>query len=128
VISFKIYLQTELNSFNSHLASNEKAWQTTRDTRGIASIPFPSDDMVWGTAGTRYATSWPHIDDHGMGTLIRNVVGRKYWALARPQPDVEVNGAGDEGSINAYPVEWQRFTSGEYWDYEGVVLEPGDLL
>jgi hypothetical protein len=70
-----------------YLATNEKAWQETRDVPAITSINFPNDDMVWGTASTRNATTWGHIDDLGMASVIRIMTGRKYWVIMYPKRD-----------------------------------------
>lgn len=94
---------------------------------------FLTDDMLWGTAATRNATSWLHIDDYGLGTAIKLMAGKQYWVLARPKKDrcpaEHRNAYGDLSSRNAFPPGWDASQPGDkYWDYEGVVLEPGDML
>jgi hypothetical protein len=90
---------------------------------------FPNDDMVWGTAATQNATSWPHIDDHGMGTIVKVMAGRKYWVIMRPKDVSNSSSNGDMHSIRAFGQGWE--TSGSchtIWDHEGVLLEAGDML
>jgi hypothetical protein len=94
---------------------------------------FPTDAMLWGTAATKYATSWPHVDDYGLGTIIKNMSGTKYWVVARPKREEFSNQhrnlPGDLSSRHAFPDTWNTsFAGEEMWDYEGVVLEPGDTL
>ena len=93
-------------------------------------IPFPSDDMLWGTAATQDATTWSHIDDHGMATIVKIMTGRKYWVVMCPkQSACRPGSAGDMGSINAFPDTWDPAGAcGDLWDHEGVLLEAGDTL
>lgn len=109
------------------MASNEQAWQDTRDLRSIANMSFPSDSMVWATAATRNATTWDHIDDHGMATIVKVMTGRKYWITMRPK--MGSSNAVDMGSINAFIDGWDPAnpTVGAF-DHEGILLEAGDIL
>jgi hypothetical protein len=117
----------------SHLASNEQAWQATRDLPAMLAMNFPSDDMQWGTAATSNATSYLHLDDYGLATVVKNMAGRKYWVVARPKnnedPDRPRYAQGDLASRLAFAAHWDSSKPGDkYWDFEGVVLEPGDTL
>jgi hypothetical protein len=99
----------------------------------MTTMTFPSDDMQWGTAATKNATSWLHLDDYGLGTVIQNMAGKKYWVVARPKdnqyPALNRNAYGDLSSWNAFAPGWDTSQPGDkYWDFEGVVLEPGDIL
>jgi hypothetical protein len=96
----------------------------------ITDVAFPSDAVLWGTAAPAHATSWPHIDDHGMATVVRVMAGLKYWVVARPKGNRDPKStAGDMRTGNAFTEKWQPSSAGdEYWDMEGVLLEAGDVL
>lgn len=113
-----------------HFASNEQAWWEMRDVEGLVpDAKFPSDDTLWATAATQNATTWNHIDDHGMGTIIQVMAGYKYWVILRPKHD-QGSALVDMGSINAFNDEsWMADDVGNaFWEYEGVLLGPGDTL
>lgn len=116
---------------SSHFASSEEAWQPARDVKGInSSLPFPSDSMVWGTASTQDSTTWLHIDDHGLGTVVTVIAGMKYWVLAVPkEKSSKGKGNGDVGTIDTFGDGWAMGSACETkWDYEGILLCPGDTL
>jgi hypothetical protein len=96
----------------------------------ITNVTFPSDAMLWGTAATAHATSWAHIDDHGMATIVRVMAGHKYWVIARPRRNRDPDStAGDMRTANAFVEKWQPSSAGdENWELEGVLLEAGDTL
>jgi hypothetical protein len=113
-----------------HLASNEQAWQETRDVEGLVpDAKFPSDDTLWATAATENATTWSHIDDHGMGTIIQVMAGYKYWVILHPKRN-QGSAVVDMGSINAFNDKvWSTDNICDaFWEYEGVLLGPGDTL
>ena len=56
--------------------------QRTRGRRGLIPLQLLSDELVWGKAGMKHATTWQHVDDEGFGTVLTNMVGCKYWVLA----------------------------------------------
>jgi hypothetical protein len=92
-------------------------------------IDFPANSVLWGTAATRNATSWPHLDDHGMATIVKVMTGQKYWVVVRPKASQKSGGDGDLFSSNAFPDDWEPDQASEtLWDHEGVVLQSGDLL
>jgi hypothetical protein len=125
-----IYNTSYINILLSALASNEEAWQETRDVHGIMPHVFPSDDVVWATAATRDSTTWMHIDDHGLATVVTVKAGLKYWVLAVPKKGrYNTNPNGDPGSIRAFGKGWSPSGACEMlWDHEGVLLGPGDIL
>ena len=98
----------------------------------MMNINFPSDDMVWATAATKNATTWGHIDDHGMDTIAKVMAGKKYWVTMRPkrkQDESQGGSNGDMGSIKAFIDGWEPWGAGELlWDHEAVLLQAGDLL
>lgn len=113
-----------------HLASNEQAWQETRDLMSMMKVSFPSDDMLWGTAATQDTTTWAHIDDHGLATIVQIKTGLKYWVVMCPKRNAGPPGSdGDMGSINGFANTWEPWSSSSnLWDHEGVLLEAGDTL
>jgi hypothetical protein len=130
-----------LTYFPSDLASNEIAWHETRDSDGLQHQPFPGDSMIWGTASTRDATSWTHIDDHGMVTVVTVVAGLKYWVLAVPKRASDKSKSkkntskkmkdlnGDMGTIKAFGKGWSPSTACDsLWDHEAILLGPSDTL
>jgi hypothetical protein len=121
------------DDFTSHLASNEQAWQATHDLLAMMQVGFPVDEMLWGTAATKNVTSWLHIDDYGLGKIVMNIARKKYYIIGRPKHDqIEdqyCNAHGDLSSRNAFPSGWDASLPGVgFWDFEGVLLEPGDTL
>jgi len=121
----------ELHS--SELASNEEAWQETRDVDGMMPLAFPSDQMVWATATTQDATSWINLNDQGAGMAISVGVGLKYLVLAVQKPTpVKGSAIGDLRSIRAFGMPEMEnrspTASCDLWDHEGVLLGPGDSL
>ena len=96
---------------------------------GILSQLFPFNATLWATAGTRDATSWLHIDDHGLVTIITVVTGSKYWVIARPKRGCNKGSDGDMGSSNAFGGGWEpHLACDDLWDHEGILLEAGDIL
>lgn len=100
----------------------------------MMSIPFPSDEMVWGTAATQDAVSWIDVNDHGTGMVISVIVGWKYVVVAVPKRKrTKDNPIGDLGSIRGFgkpeTENWSPTDAcDELWDHEGVLLGPGDTL
>jgi hypothetical protein len=98
---------------------------------GMMNTPFPADPMEWATASTQDSTSWIHIDGNGVATVSSIIAGFKYWVFAVPK---RRNGqeklSGDMGSINAFdPQSWSpEIACEELWDFEGILLGPGDSL
>lgn len=114
-----------------HIATHEQAMQITRGMKGIMPIKALSDEMIWGTAALKDAVSWQHIDDEGFGTVVTNMVGIKYWVLARRRHTKasERNGDSGFGSAKAFG-QTLRPTSAyvDLFEHEGVLLEPGSVL
>jgi hypothetical protein len=114
------------------LASNEEAWQATRGLPEVTSQIFPSDAMLWATAGTEHATTWAHIDDHGLATVVKVMTGLKYWVIMYPKKErAKKDTKGDLCTRNAFGTSatWQPSSAcGDLWDHEGVLLEAGDTL
>lgn len=85
--------------------------------------------MVWATAATHGATSWIHIDDHGLLTIVSIVTGSKYWVVTRPKQGCRDGSDGDMGSSNAFGAGWApHIACDSLWDHEGILLEAGDIL
>jgi hypothetical protein len=113
-----------------HLATNEHAWQEARDLPDIAWANFPSDAMMWATAATAHSVTWPHIDDFGLATIVKVMAGRKYWVTIRPKSDLPAPASVDMRSTDALlDMDWEKWSaSGGTWDFEGILLGPGDTL
>ena len=121
------------------LASNEQAWQETRDLPEVVKGPgtYHNDETEWATAANTHAVSWIHQDDAGTSTVSSPMAGMKYWVVARPKDRAHNDSAGDIGSIHALGHVGHGFSARNYnaghayeelWDYEGVLLCPGDIL
>ena len=118
----------------SELASNEEAWQETRDERGMTPMAFPSDEMVWGTATMQDFSSWTDLNKDGTGMAISIVVGFKYVVVAVPKrKEKKGNAIGNMASIRGFGKPRQESwppsnICDTLWDHEGVLLGPGDTL
>ena len=87
----------------------------------MLSIPFPADSIIWATAATEGATTWPHIDDYGMATFVQVMTGRKLWVVMRPKDGQNTKDAWAGHLAERSPVV-------DHFDCEGVLLQPGDFL
>jgi hypothetical protein len=130
--------------FARTLASNEMAWQMSRGRPGFVSSQSLAEplaaDLLWGTAATQHAVSWPHVDDEGFATVVSVQAGSKYWVVGKPKRGSEaadVHGLGNMETINSFCVgntriqdkEWQPGGDNTHLvDYEGVLLTPGTVL
>jgi hypothetical protein len=104
--------------------------QETRGIPGFPPIDPRTDDTTWRTAALKHAVSWPHIDDEGFGTVVTNVVGGKYWVVAKPRQDAPPGSLhGNMGTVKVFG-DTLRPTSanGEIYEHEGVLLTPGTVL
>lgn len=104
--------------------------QVTRGMRGLKPMTPLLDETVWGTAALQHAVSWQHVDDEGFGTVVTNMVGCKYWVLARRRHDggkgLMQNGMG---SAEAFGRTIRPTSASEdVFEHEGVLLEPGSVL
>jgi len=91
----------------------------------------PHDDLSWGLAATEGATSWVHMDDDGLATVIVVKTGVKWWVVLKPRKDSSGDVlSGDLGTSKAYPLSWSvEETSGKNnFDAEGVLLPAGSVL
>jgi len=104
------------------------------------------NEMTWGTAATKHAASWPHVDDEGFATVVTPVSGSKYWVVGKRRP--QESGSrdehlGDMDSLDAFGLRYAGFPKANkahqrIWtpgkantkliDYEGVLLTPGCVL
>jgi len=111
------------------LASNEEAWHEAREEKGInSSLTFPSDQVVWARASTRDSISPMQLDSDGFATSIDVVTGKIYCVLGSSRRDP--NGTimeGDLGSIRAFK-DFSSDVCQSQWEFEGVLLCPGDVL
>lgn len=112
------------------MASHERALQETRRRPGFPAVDTSlNNDLIWGTAATKNAISWQHLDDDGMATLIDLKSGEKVWIMGRRRRDNGSLGAGDITSINAFSKDWDPIGScRDIFEHEAVLLRPGCLL
>lgn len=84
--------------------------------------------MLWATAATTNATSWFHLDDHGMATVVYVESGMKLWVIARPKAGQEDKAYKNFGAAHSF-VNWDPHLAGEkFYDHEAVLLTAGDTL
>lgn len=105
-----------------HIASNEQAWNATRQYPGITLNKDFGNVLVWGTASTKYTTTHFHIDDQGFGTMVTVTSGGKYWVVGR-QADSTVS----FGSSKVFDY-WSATEVDGRFELEGVLLELGSVL
>jgi hypothetical protein len=87
------------------------------------------DDMVWGTAALKHATTWQHIYGEGLATAITNMVGLKYWVMARRRGAIPpLSTKGDLGALGFGNNIRPTSASGDIYEHEGVLLSPGSVL
>lgn len=81
-----------------------------------------SDSTSWGTAATRNAVSWFHIDDDGFCTAVSVQAGDKLWVLARLKEHLR---GRDEFSNMGVFAKWDVDSIDvDVWDLEAVHLDP----
>ena len=104
--------------------------QETRGVRGFPPVDPRTDDTSWGTTALKHAVSWPHIDDEGFGTVVTNMVGAKYWAVARPRRDAPAaHLLGNMGTVKAFGDTINPTSANaKIFEYEAVLLTPGSVL
>ena len=120
----------QLLKFYSHLVTHELAMQWTHGRRGLVPLQLLSDELVWGTAGMKHATTWQHVDDEGFGTVVTNMVGCKYWVLARRRRDSPVaEWHGDMSCTVSFRDTIRPIAAcSDMWEHEGLLLTPGTVL
>lgn len=106
---------------HSCLASHEQAWEESRDLGNFTPEVNLNDDLAWGTAATKHASSWLHVDDDGFGTVVTVKTGAKYWVVARPRNPSLRSTAG-------FGLKWDPVVPDEDDEMEAVVLRPGTVL
>lgn len=104
--------------------------QCTRNERGLPPLNPFTDITTWGTAALKHATSWFHIDDDGFGTVVTNMVGSKYWVLARQrQGSAAGKFVGNMGTTLAFGDKLRPLSAREKeLEHEAVILMPGTVL
>jgi hypothetical protein len=113
-----------------YLATNAAAWLHTKGIPGVLRIPEPVETFSWAITATKGATSWIHIDANGTATSIYESCGRKYWVLGKKKRgNTELRVPGDMRSPAAFGKDWDCTGDGTaVFEWEGVLLEPGQLL
>jgi hypothetical protein len=104
--------------------------QATRKFAGLPDLDPRTDLTVWGTTALKHATSWFHVDDDGFGTVVTNMVGSKYWVLARKRRDAASGTIeGDMGTVEAFGKKLRPLSArSNIWEHEGLLLTPGTVL
>lgn len=109
------------------LASDNRASALTKGEH-LVGKKHQNDDLSWATAAHRFAISWTHIDDEGLGTGVKVEAGEKWWALGH-LIKLLAGAEGDMGSIHAYGKSYKPQTArSEIYAYEAVLLKPGTVL
>jgi hypothetical protein len=91
----------------------------------------PSDDMTWGTAGSRGALSYAHLDDAGLCTSTQILTGKKYWVMFLRDPALpDGDPRGDLGSTKWSPTFLDMYAHKfkGYLVAEAIEMVPGTLL
>lgn len=84
------------------------------------------DTLSWGTAATKNAVSWFHIEDDGFATAVSVQAGSKWWVLAdRIRDDPRSDDMRDTKAFDGWKV---RHIDGKRWRLEGVLLVPHSTL
>jgi hypothetical protein len=104
--------------------------QETREMAGFPPLNPRTDDTSWATVATKHCVSWPHIDDEGFATVVTNMVGSKYWVLARQRRDApSASSHGNMGTVNAFGNMVDPTSAcSDIFEHEGVLLTPGTVL
>jgi hypothetical protein len=96
---------------------------------------YPIDSGGWATAATAGATTWKHHDRDGNAGAMQVMTGKKLWVIERQMKSKHAadlpEGTGDHSSIHVFPLNrdgWSTSSASELYEYEGVVLEKGDML
>lgn len=109
---------------SSSLASHETAWRHSHTASGFSiNATLPLDHLTWGAPATRHAVSWHRVDADGLATVVRQVAGLKFWVVGTPK-DLSRSLSNPLAFDGWDPIK--SFT--EHYDYEGVLLRPGDTL
>lgn len=94
--------------------------------KNIVDIQDASNSLSWGTASTKNALSWFHVDDEGFATSVRVLTGGKLWVLA---DKIRKDLRRDEMSSTEVFKTWNvRDIDGEQWTLEAVHLRPRSNL
>jgi hypothetical protein len=98
--------------------------------KGLTPFTPLNDETIWGTAALKHAISWQHIDDEGFGTVATNMVGSKYWVLARRRRDDSSSSErGNMGTVMAFGGSIRPTSaSPDLYEHEGILLTPGSVL
>jgi hypothetical protein len=127
-----VVLETVRVNFTSYrcLASHERAWQFTRGIAGFVNKEPLSDELIWGTAALRHASTWLNITCEGFAMSIVPKVGSNYWVVGRLRRDpVQANVQCPMATIDAFGPDWLRVSpNSDLYQYEAVLLCPGTAL
>lgn len=111
-------------------ASDEWAATMTKGMPYVGTSDL-TDDLAWGTAGLKNASSGPHIGDEGFATVVTVRVGSKWWVVAEQKRKGAAAGeaVGDMGTVNSFGGTWApHHARSDVLEHEGVLLTPGCVL
>jgi hypothetical protein len=124
----------------SALSSEVEAWLLTQ---GLKFCPqeahFPVGPMRWGSAATRGATHWIHIDNNGLGSFVEVKCGAQWWIVFGPPVNQDKHAFGSvELFMNDFDTNgiqdgrWRIHEDGgsrdNAWVAEAVLLSAGSRL
>lgn len=102
------------------------AWHHTRNHHNAPlNLPYPTGDMHWGLAGTADTVTFLHIDSDGLGTDIQVMCGMKVWGLLRAREDAPLRSMSFFTSTD---FSLDTVSADAHYDFEAIVLKPGDRL
>jgi hypothetical protein len=86
-------------------------------------IMYPSSSMKWGLAAMAETHHLWHIDCDGLGTVIKNQTGFKWWIVGQPLP------GHDFSKLSQYLDKYNINTvNGDKWQLEEMLLTPGSMM
>jgi hypothetical protein len=99
-----------------------------RGNPAVLPIATQGDTMLWATASTTNATSYFHLDDYGMATVVYVESGMKLWIVARPKVGLEEKAFRNFGAAHSFE-HWDPHSAADnFFDHEAVLLTAGDTL
>lgn len=116
----------------SPMSSEIEAWRLTEGLKFCPNaVNFPVGQMRWGSAATRGARRWTHVDSDGLGTFVDVQCGAKWWITFSPPPTQgkDILGFTFErmGVIDGtHLTPHERIEGG--WVAEALYLTPGTRL
>lgn len=86
---------------------------------------LPVSDFSFRIAATSGATSYPHVDYGGLGTVMEMLCGQKIWAFGRPLPGLSAESPNFWHQSSGFDGN-SSLIDRVHWSY--FLLEAGDVL